>query len=46
MSNSISENGSYCPGIFGYICWPQTPANHSVNISCSVLRHPGVDSSS
>jgi hypothetical protein len=50
MSKSISENilsnKSYCPAIFEYLCWPQTSANHSVNISCVVLRHPGVDSSS
>jgi hypothetical protein len=50
MSKSIAENilknGSYCPAIFGYLCWPQTPANQSVNISCAVVRHPGVDSSS
>jgi len=50
MSKSIAENilknDSYCPAIFGYLCWPQTPANHSVNISCSVLRYLGVDSSS
>lgn len=50
MSNSISENiltnGSFCPAIFGRFCWPQTPANQSVNTSCIVLRHPGVDPSS
>jgi hypothetical protein len=50
MSKSISENvlsnNSYCPAIFGHLCWPKTPTNHSVNISCAVLHHPGVDSSS
>jgi hypothetical protein len=47
MSKLISENfvsnGSYCPAMFAYICWPQTPANHSVNVSCTVVRHQGVD---
>ncbi|CAF0921198.1 unnamed protein product [Rotaria sordida] len=38
-------NGSYCPAIFEYLCWPQTDADFSVNISCGVLRHAGVDSS-
>lgn len=50
MSKSISENllsnGSYCPPIFGTFCWPQTPSNSSVNISCNVLRHAGIDQSS
>jgi len=50
MSKSISEkflsNGSYCPAVFEHLCWPQTSANELANISCVVLRHPGVDSSS
>ncbi|CAF4611928.1 unnamed protein product [Rotaria sp. Silwood2] len=49
MSESINEtsasDGSYCPAIFEYLCWPQSDADYLVNISCGVLRHPGVDSS-
>lgn len=46
ISGNFSSNSSYCPAIFGHFCWPETPANESVNISCAVLRHPGVDPSS
>lgn len=50
MWKSINENlllnGSYCPAIFEHICWPQTPVNEVVNISCVALRNQGVDTSS
>ncbi|CAF3293019.1 unnamed protein product [Rotaria socialis] len=49
MSESTSDNllynNSYCPALFEFFCWPQTDADELVNISCSALRHPGVDSS-
>ncbi len=46
MSKSLIGNISYCPAIFGHFCWPQTIANRSVNVSCAVIRHGGVDSTS
>lgn len=50
MNESINEtllsDDVYCPAIFEFICWPKTKADESVNISCGVLRHPGVDPSS
>ena len=45
-NESLLSNRSYCPAVFGHFCWPRTPANQSVNISCIVLNHLGVDSSS
>ncbi|CAF0766707.1 unnamed protein product [Rotaria sp. Silwood1] len=45
MNETLSSDDSYCPAIFEYLCWPQTNADYLVNISCGVLRHPGVDSS-
>ena len=46
MTEHVLTNGSYCPALIGRLCWPQTLANHSVNISCAVLPFNGVDRSS
>lgn len=40
------SNGTFCPAIFDNLCWPQTPANQSVTISCSPLAMQGVDATS
>lgn len=34
-----------CEAVKGRYCWPQTAVNHSVNVSCHLIDHPGVDSS-
>ncbi|CAF1108545.1 unnamed protein product [Adineta steineri] len=45
LTNNSIENELYCSALFDNLCWPQTPANHSVTISCSTLAMQGVDSS-
>lgn len=46
LSNNSLNNELYCPAVYDNLCWPQTPANHSVTTSCSPLAMQGVDSSS
>ncbi|CAF1028161.1 unnamed protein product [Rotaria sordida] len=45
LSNNSLNDELYCPTVFENLCWPQTLANHSITISCSLLAMPGVDSS-
>lgn len=42
LNSSLTEQ-IFCPAIFDYLCWPQTPANQSATISCSSLVMQGVD---
>ncbi len=46
LSNNSLNNELYCPALFDNLCWPQTPANQSITISCSPLAMQGVDLSS
>ncbi|CAF1248931.1 unnamed protein product [Adineta ricciae] len=43
INGSSIANNSYCSAVFYHICWPQTLAGQSANVSCAALLQEGVD---